>query len=167
MEANINAIELITGLHSSRSPAFQGQRANDNTLRYLVNTLNVAGWFPLVGTISGIARLIFAAVMYRNDYVKSKGNIDPETKAFYTAMVIRGVIEMLSCGFLLIAQDIIFTVGREIAYPPIKGNQIKATPAPTAVYYPSHPPIYHTSSVYQTGKEVKFKANEHSSSWVY
>ncbi len=115
----MNAMDLITGLHTSKSPAFKESQGNDETMRSLLNGMNVAGWIPIVGTITGIARLIFAAIMYNNDMKKS-GFIDPESQAFYTTMILRGIVETLSLGFFFIITDLIFTIGREIANAPIK-----------------------------------------------
>jgi len=75
----------------------------------------VAGWFPLVGTISGFARGIFTYLLYKGMEKKNSGRFQPETKSFFAIMVMRTVVEMSSSGFLLALPDLIITIGRKIA----------------------------------------------------
>lgn len=110
-----STISLITGFHTNKSASFRENKNNDeNDFAYVINGLNLVGWTPVIGAVAGIARLLFATLMYLDSY--NKETTTPEERAFYAAMVLRGVFEICFLGFLFIPIDIIFTVGRQIAH---------------------------------------------------
>ena len=74
------------------------------------NVANVIGYFPVIGTIVGLARIIFA--LYQ---IVSSETLDDEQKEYFRAEIYRGAVEFLSLGIMFIVPDIIVTRARNIS----------------------------------------------------
>lgn len=72
----------------------------------LVSLANVLGYIPIIGTVVGIARIIFASLQLQKDA------LDEFEAAFYKTQIARGSIELISCGAIILPIDIILTVAR-------------------------------------------------------
>lgn len=75
----------------------------------IINLMNALGYVPILGTIIGIARIVFF----------QKPNADGESysrkeKSFSRFQIARGCIETLSIGIILIIPDIIFSINRAL-----------------------------------------------------
>jgi hypothetical protein len=106
-------IALIGGEHLSKS---------DRGKLLTYTCMHILSYFPLVSTISGIARIIFAKKNGAIEEMKSPSL----KKAFKEGQIIRGVVDCLSiAGPLLFVIDIAFTA--LLAY---KANQFEKSQSP-------------------------------------
>jgi hypothetical protein len=88
--------------------AFNSSTKPPKSLKAAYYTGMIAGYIPVVGTVVGIARIaIFTSLIFTD-------NKDGKYTKIYLSQIARGVFETASLGFLLIAPDIIFTIGRGI-----------------------------------------------------
>lgn len=97
--------ESIMGAHSTQG------------LRFIQNISIVLGAIPGIGTIVGIARIIFISKQMEN--LKRMGRISPEhhsmckkDTSFWAGLMTRAVFEMLSLGSVLLIADIFATIFR-------------------------------------------------------
>ncbi|MCB1111330.1 MAG: hypothetical protein KDK72_01550 [Chlamydiia bacterium] len=73
--------------------------------------LNVLGYLPVIGTIVGIARI--ALTLY---LIISKGSdLELRRITFHSSEIVRGLVEVTSCGILLIIPDFWVSMGQLIA----------------------------------------------------
>jgi hypothetical protein len=79
-----------------------GEKEKLKSATNVVNALNIAGYFPITGLITGIIR--FKASYY--------GREREEYRKFNYALIGRGIVECLGAGILLFVIDIIVTIGR-------------------------------------------------------
>lgn len=76
---------------------------------FMHNTSIVLGWIPAVGTIVGLARLIFAVIKL-NQRIEALDQQEEESiREYYKDQCIRAGVEILSLGFTLIMPDITMT----------------------------------------------------------
>lgn len=119
---NVTCYQALSafGFHSQRSAD-----AHQTTLRKKgelggksFNVLNGAkehnllvglGYIPIIGTFIGLIRLVAAAGYL---YSCREGYIENPEPALGWAMIARGTIELLSCGILWLALDLIVSLGR-------------------------------------------------------
>lgn len=90
----------------------------------LKNITNIVGYFPIVGTIAGIYRMIMnypylsfsvpTAVLLPGAAEIWEAGEALSRRSFHVAEFSRGIIETLGGGFLLIVPDIIITAGRAL-----------------------------------------------------
>jgi len=66
------------------------------------NVLNVLGWIPVLGTVVGGIRIVSTGVMYLNDNETHK----KYHKEYFGISTLRGVVEMLSLGWVFIIPDL-------------------------------------------------------------
>lgn len=97
--------EAIMDAHSSKG------------LRLIQNISIILGWCPIVGSIIGIAHLVFSSKQIDN--LKKIGRINIEQTSlckkniiFWSGIILRGVMETLSLGYLLILPDLFMTAIR-------------------------------------------------------
>jgi hypothetical protein len=67
------------------------------------NVLNVLGWFPFLGLITGSMRLGGTTAIYLGDDDSHRHS----HKKYYRVSTIRSIIEMLSLGFVFAIPDIV------------------------------------------------------------
>ena len=72
------------------------------------NALNIMGWFPVLGTVTGTIRLVGTCVMYLSDDESYK----TQHKKYYVVSALRSIVEILSLGFIFIIPDIIASFRR-------------------------------------------------------
>jgi hypothetical protein len=86
----------------------------------LLKILNIAGYIPIIGTLSGLSRAITAI----SDY----GDLPPPlgTKAFRISMVLRGAIETCGIGSSFLIVDIIAALARK-SFPSNQAAESNAT----------------------------------------
>lgn len=73
----------------------------------IINLTKALAYIPVVGTIIGIAHIIFYSQLI------SKGNYSDSERAFAYLQVARGCFEALSIGVIFLIPDLIFTINRE------------------------------------------------------
>ena len=73
------------------------------------NVLNVMGWFPILGSITGTIRLIGTGATYVSDDESFRS----EHKKYYIVSALRGIVEVFSLGWLFIIPDIIASFKRK------------------------------------------------------
>lgn len=83
---------------------------DDSTEIIVHNVANVVGYFPVIGTIVGLARMIFALYM-----IVSSETLDDQQKEYYRAEIYRGAVEFLCLGVMFLVPDIIVTRARNIS----------------------------------------------------
>jgi len=71
------------------------------------NILNICGWFPFLGTVTGTIRLVGTAVIWitRDDTHKHK--------RYFLLSAFRGLVEIFSLGFLFVIPDLWATYKRK------------------------------------------------------
>lgn len=90
------------GFMTSDHMKLNGTPAEPGKCKLAFNIGNILGWIPVIGTIVGIARLVFANQVLSPDSEFRKGQIG------------RAVLELVGLGFLLPLADIPITLGRVI-----------------------------------------------------
>lgn len=114
----------VFGFHGHKHPTNPLDNQTNSLYNKLINRMNVLNglsWLPVVGIISGIARLVFT-------YQESKKfeYVDPKSpfKRFLNVNYIRGALEVLSLGFIVFPiLDIVFSIRREVFYSQAIKNQ--------------------------------------------
>jgi len=116
MSSSIDENKMVTMMTFSHMPAvFAGakdMKEAKGTFRGL-EVLNVMGYFPLVSTITGLARIIFVLTSKvfnpKNEHGQSA---EFNAKKMREKQILRGLIEMTSlAGLILHITDIVNTVG--------------------------------------------------------
>lgn len=90
------------GFMTSNHMKIYGNPVEPGKCKLAFNIGNILGWIPVIGTIVGIARLVFATQVLSPDSEFRKGQIG------------RAVFELVGLGFLLPLADIPITIGRVI-----------------------------------------------------
>lgn len=75
--------------------------------KYSQNGLNVAGWIPGLGGITGILRTVDSTIMLVED------NNSGKHKSYYVGSYMRGLVELIGLGFVFIPADIVVTIKRK------------------------------------------------------
>jgi len=73
------------------------------------NVLNILGWFPFIGTVSGWIRIGTTIVICVVDEESGKY----KHKKYYALSTVRGIVEIFSLGFVFVIPDIISSVTRK------------------------------------------------------
>jgi hypothetical protein len=95
---SINSSPLFCfGFHS-----LEGYDDESKSRLKINNYANFFGYIPIVGTIVGLARIIF------NAYLMTKSE-DDEEKELYKIQILRGTVECFSCGIIFLIPDLIIT----------------------------------------------------------
>lgn len=121
-----NAGTIFFGYHP-----FNYEKEDQRKIALLINVINFFSYIPVVSTIIGIARLVFASIVIYEERkklaakqeLKKRGFIDQaeidninqdkrELRQFAAAMITRGVVETCSLGFVFIIVDIVFSIIR-------------------------------------------------------
>lgn len=98
----------IFGWHFDHDVFFENERIAKKNITYL----NVAGYIPLIGIISGIYRAsVFGRALYQGPGEESESE-----RIFYRVMFARGIFESVSCGALLLPVDLTITLIRETRF---------------------------------------------------
>ena len=105
MSLSIDPMNAALGFHYLES---YPEEEKNNLIVH--NVANVLGYIPLIGTIVGLARMIFALYM-----VVTSESLDIEAKEYYRAEIYRGAVEFLSLGIMFVVLDIIVTRARNVA----------------------------------------------------
>ena len=71
------------------------------------NGLNVVGWIPLLGTLTGLLRLVGTAILHASDENEAMH------MSYYIMSGIRSGIEICSAGCIFIIPDVIATIIRK------------------------------------------------------
>lgn len=80
-----------------------------------LTVLNICGYIPIIGSISGIARLILSISVIAALSVNGDEKLTRRAKKFLPLYSLRGAIEVASCGVLFLIPDLIFTVSRALS----------------------------------------------------
>ena len=72
--------------------------------------LNVLGYLPVIGTIVGIARIALSFYLI----ISSGSPFKLTDIAFISSEILRGLVEVTSCGILLIIPDLLVSTGQLI-----------------------------------------------------
>lgn len=81
-----------------------------NKMHRTINFMNALGVIPVIGTIVGIARIIFfAGKKHAND-----GAYSASERAFFNYQITRGAVETLSVGVIFLIPDLIRTFVRQL-----------------------------------------------------
>lgn len=67
------------------------------------NFLNILGWFPFLGTITGSIRIGSTIIMWIGDEESHRSS----HKKYFVVSILRGIVEVLSLGWVFIIPDII------------------------------------------------------------
>jgi len=106
----------MTQATNTISPAFGYLTSNTtpeiSSGRMKRNIHRVLGYLPVIGTIVGIARIIIVSKIFSVDPTF----ISKRTLSRSKWHVVRGAIESLSCGALLIIPDIVVTAIKYLKY---------------------------------------------------
>ena len=82
--------------------------AEDTANRIRINNYaNFFGYFPIIGTIVGLARMIF------NAYLMTITEDESEME-LYKAQIVRGAVEFISFGIIFLIPDLIVTRARTL-----------------------------------------------------
>src|ERR1700733_13909138 len=109
----MNLTNVIGQINSTFSPldclgycSTEGHNEEKKSLIRINNVANFIGYFPIIGTIVGLARMIFCA--YR------MFTTDDDEKELYKVQIARGAVELLSFGIIFLAADLIVTRARTL-----------------------------------------------------
>jgi hypothetical protein len=72
---------------------------------YRMSAINIAGWFPVVNIISGIAAVILGVRCFREAE-------SSDEKKFAAAIIARGILQICQLGFLFAPVDLVCSVIR-------------------------------------------------------
>lgn len=78
-------------------------------MRRNINLMNGLGYIPVIGTIIGIARVIFFG-----KFIPEYRHYSGSEKKFACFQVARGYVEMFSLGAVFLIPDLIITINREL-----------------------------------------------------
>ena len=70
------------------------------------NFLNILGWFPILGTVTGSIRIGSTIVMWVSDNESHRSS----HKKYYVVSILRGVVEIIGGGWLFVIPDILATI---------------------------------------------------------
>ncbi len=102
----------------------------DSKTSFIKKCLNygaLAGYIPVIGTIVGIARIIFGSMALedsKNSYLDGEGRLN-KLKQFGNAQICRGAIETLSLGCVFIIPDLFATTVRFCSSSPQPQREAK------------------------------------------
>lgn len=79
--------------------------------------LNLAGYLPVIGTITGLFRMTIGASGWGGPIIASSGTRGPKeiqgTIAYGISMILRGSVELLSAGIIFLPIDLIVHATRD------------------------------------------------------
>lgn len=106
LSASISQVFDAFGYHSQNTATKSGvMHLREEADGYVFDILNGFGYFPLIGSISGIFHLMMGIQGLREDSAH---------KWFYAITITRGVAEVFCVGFVFAIPDLIVSIGRYI-----------------------------------------------------
>lgn len=82
-----------------------------------MNQQNFEGYIPIFGTFAGLDRIRTHSNMLKQE------DLTTSTKIVCYSHIVRGIIELTSCGILLLIPDLITTLIRKVAHYIVMSNQ--------------------------------------------
>ena len=94
----------------SNYPQIYVNDAFDRAFSCMHIVANVVGYIPIVGTIVGIARV----ALFGSSLIEDRKSSDWFGRTFCLGEITRGLVEVTSCGFLLLIPDFLVSTGQLI-----------------------------------------------------
>lgn len=89
------AFQFYTKKHPFIKKFFVPENKLTRTLYKIHNFVNIVGYFPVIGAIAGISRIVLACF-----------KIDSQLNSLKKMEIFRGIIEIIGLGFLMMIADI-------------------------------------------------------------